>query len=551
MPSATFFLEREHPMSRHGTHLLLAVVSSSSLPLGCDAPDPRALDGAERDQAQLGQLIEAEDRTAEQGWSLRSNHSGYTGSGFMDAKGSSKGKWIEWSNLHVPVAGEYELTVRYANGSSDDRRADIIVNGKTEGSEAFAPTGKWSKWKTRGRTVDLDAGSNTIRIRTSTDSGGPNIDHLVLSGGEWCSDDGSECGPELGGTHPLDRGAGTKLRIASWNTSRGSIFPKTDSLWEEINQSEDYDYTVERTEGAERIITAIDADIWLFQETAQGSLPDGISPTDIDDKLRDYMDELTGDSWTVLCNGGGLCAMMHDGIVVRDACLDGDGFNAYMVELQDHGGASLLLLNTDLGEFDDVRELRDLVSRSDASAVVVGGDMECECASLAGIGVVDGIEHLPSSQWVDWGAPHIQDSLHTTFAPDEQGFPTSTHGDMWYPIRVSGQSVVGGVRGSADDHFLLLSKSGAWEPTHQVTLNTLILSKETLGAYGLLPLDVALEPKRYIPYFSQFMSTGRIDRIAEDEWDSGNGMSYGHLPIVLDLDFSTAQASSSGSLLCD
>ena len=60
---------------------------------------------------------QAENHTKQSGCRTRSNHSGYTGSGFMDY--GDNNSMVEWDNVNVPSAGEHTLTAT----ASDDLRA--------------------------------------------------------------------------------------------------------------------------------------------------------------------------------------------------------------------------------------------------------------------------------------------------------------------------------------------------------------------------------------------------------------------------------------------
>ncbi len=125
-----------------------------------------------------GTVFEAEHRTSEDDCTETSDHSGYTGSAYMDFGGDDA--WIEWDNIDVAQAGEYILIFRYANKKSSDREAKIKVNGDTVGKLPFESTGSWSNWKTESMEVALDRGDNTIFVKATTDKGGPNLDHIML-----------------------------------------------------------------------------------------------------------------------------------------------------------------------------------------------------------------------------------------------------------------------------------------------------------------------------------------------------------------------------------
>jgi hypothetical protein len=147
-----------------------------------------------------GRIFEAEDRTSEDDCSEASDHSGYTGSAYMDF--GDEDAWIEWDNIDVAQAGEYTLIFRYANKKSSDREAKIKVNGDTVGKLPFESTGSWSNWKTESIEVALERGDNTIFVKATTDNGGPNLDHVVVIGAvsdDQCPDDPNKTEPGLCG----------------------------------------------------------------------------------------------------------------------------------------------------------------------------------------------------------------------------------------------------------------------------------------------------------------------------------------------------------------
>jgi hypothetical protein len=71
--------------------------------------------------------------------------------------------------------------LRYANGTTVNRPMDIAVNGAVAADElAFNSTGTWDTWQTVTATVNLTAGSNTIRATATTANGGPNLDSITI-----------------------------------------------------------------------------------------------------------------------------------------------------------------------------------------------------------------------------------------------------------------------------------------------------------------------------------------------------------------------------------
>lgn len=124
-------------------------------------------------------LYQAETNTARRDAAPRSSHTGYTGSGYMDFGG--KGAWIEWNAITATGDGRYELQLRYANGSANDRTSELIVNGVSVAQLSFASTGDWANWQTENVLVELKKGTNRVRVLANTDAGGANIDQLSVA----------------------------------------------------------------------------------------------------------------------------------------------------------------------------------------------------------------------------------------------------------------------------------------------------------------------------------------------------------------------------------
>lgn len=123
-------------------------------------------------------VYEAENCTARSGCSTKTDNAGYSGSGYIDYGG--KDTWMEWNNVRVPVAGNYIIAFRFANGSPDQRVSFLYFNGTNIGALRFAPTGSWTTWRTVAILQPLRAGNNTIRIMAITNYGGPNLDFLQV-----------------------------------------------------------------------------------------------------------------------------------------------------------------------------------------------------------------------------------------------------------------------------------------------------------------------------------------------------------------------------------
>ncbi|MET7396580.1 CBM35 domain-containing protein [Dactylosporangium sp. NPDC005572] len=125
---------------------------------------------------------EAESAALSGGAAIATDHSGYTGTGFVggyvDAnKGSAA------TTFTVPGTGPRQLTLRYANGTGSAMTLSLYVNGTRITQIALAPTANWDTWATRTDTVTLPNASNTVAYRfDSTDFGNVNLDNLAIAG---------------------------------------------------------------------------------------------------------------------------------------------------------------------------------------------------------------------------------------------------------------------------------------------------------------------------------------------------------------------------------
>lgn len=121
---------------------------------------------------------QAENGTISQGV-VESNHAGYTGSGFVNLD-NVVGSYVQLS-VTAAAAGPASLVFRYANGTTDDRPMTIAVNGTTvAAARSFPGTGAWTTWEESTLNTTLTAGTNTIRVTSTTANGGPNLDRLQV-----------------------------------------------------------------------------------------------------------------------------------------------------------------------------------------------------------------------------------------------------------------------------------------------------------------------------------------------------------------------------------
>ncbi len=107
------------------------------------------------------------------------NHSGYTGSGFVDGFGDS-GDYVQFS-ISVPEAGDYTLAFRYANDTGSTCTRSVYVDSVDETQLQFVDLANWDTWGVARYVTSLSAGSHTIKLaRDGSDSGFINLDNLYV-----------------------------------------------------------------------------------------------------------------------------------------------------------------------------------------------------------------------------------------------------------------------------------------------------------------------------------------------------------------------------------
>ncbi|GAA3663239.1 hypothetical protein GCM10022267_56840 [Lentzea roselyniae] len=123
---------------------------------------------------QPGSRYEAENAPAQCQGTIDSNQAGFSGGGFCNGT-NAVGAHAQFT---VTAAGTATIGVRFANGTTTARPANLIVNGTTVGTVSFEPTGAWTSWSTKALNVPLTAGENTVRLDPTSADGLPNVDYL-------------------------------------------------------------------------------------------------------------------------------------------------------------------------------------------------------------------------------------------------------------------------------------------------------------------------------------------------------------------------------------
>src|SRR6266567_1570167 len=95
---------------------------------------------------------EAENCTISSG-TVDTNHLNYSGTGFVNGD-NAVGNYLQCT-VSASNAGTATIGIRYSNGTTTGRPADISVNGTVvQAAAAFDPTTSWDTWATKTVTAN-------------------------------------------------------------------------------------------------------------------------------------------------------------------------------------------------------------------------------------------------------------------------------------------------------------------------------------------------------------------------------------------------------------
>jgi len=127
--------------------------------------------------------------------------------------------------------------VRFANGTTTARAANVRVTGSVVQSASFEGTGAWTTWVTKTLTVSLNAGNNTVRLDPTSSGGLPNVDFLdVETGGGstgstlYVSPDGSASAPGTQASPTTLESAITRIAAGGTIYLRGGTYSRSTTV---------------------------------------------------------------------------------------------------------------------------------------------------------------------------------------------------------------------------------------------------------------------------------------------------------------------------------
>jgi hypothetical protein len=127
-----------------------------------------------------GTNLEAEAATALGGVSLVTyTNANFTGWGYADLSGKNGTNYVIRWNTSQASATALPLSFRFANGSTSTRYLHLIINGATNSTLTFPPTGSWDLFSNLTTpAINFPSGAVVIDLVPSAGTSGPNIDKL-------------------------------------------------------------------------------------------------------------------------------------------------------------------------------------------------------------------------------------------------------------------------------------------------------------------------------------------------------------------------------------
>jgi len=129
-------------------------------------------------------VYQAESATRAGGAGVNTDHTGYTGTGFVDGYGSTGASTT--FDVTAASAGSHDVTLRYSNGpypAAQAKTISLYVNGTKQKQISLASTANWDTWADHKETVTLNSGANTIAYKVdSGDYGHVNLDKITVKG---------------------------------------------------------------------------------------------------------------------------------------------------------------------------------------------------------------------------------------------------------------------------------------------------------------------------------------------------------------------------------
>lgn len=161
--------------------LLFLVNFASSLSIVSYTTDSDGVTFACKFNSSQSTTYQAESAALSGGAKVETEHSGYTGSGFVGGYYNSPSAKTTFT-VNVASSGNYLVQLTYAAGNGTSTSTGLSVNNGTVKNLTLSATSNWGTWATRTDTVSLNAGSNTVAYSsTQTSTASINLDAITIS----------------------------------------------------------------------------------------------------------------------------------------------------------------------------------------------------------------------------------------------------------------------------------------------------------------------------------------------------------------------------------
>lgn len=158
--------------------LLLSLTKIALIPsfMGINALSSQAF-------AQTISQQEAETASYSGGANFESEHSGFSGTGYLGGfTDSNKGNAKVSFSLNASQAGQYNLETRFSNATGSAKSLSLYVDDQYIQQLNFGNGSNWADWLTQMSSVNLTAGNHTISLRfDNQDSGNINLDKFTIN----------------------------------------------------------------------------------------------------------------------------------------------------------------------------------------------------------------------------------------------------------------------------------------------------------------------------------------------------------------------------------
>jgi len=134
-------------------------------------------------QAIADTKYEAESATLSGGANTNTNHTGYSGAGFVEGFINNTTAQVSFA-ITGATGGSYTITLHYSAGGGTSTNTGLYVNGTKIKNISCPATTNWDTWADETETVSLITGNNTIAYKAETSSGNCiNLDYVITVGG--------------------------------------------------------------------------------------------------------------------------------------------------------------------------------------------------------------------------------------------------------------------------------------------------------------------------------------------------------------------------------